>query len=149
MRFPVAHIVKETNFNKGYVSAVLQGKKPISDNFWQTFNEKFPDRQPDPATVILPTGDVKRTHQPSWMVIRLSPTFHASSATIIARAMAPWRNAGLIQIRKGARRPSTTASTGVSSGTPSSGPARRAGHRMAIPSNAAASAVFTANYAMS
>lgn len=45
MRFPVAHIVKETGFNKGYVSAVLQGKKPISDNFWQTFNEKFPAKQ--------------------------------------------------------------------------------------------------------
>lgn len=45
MRFPVAQIVKQTGLNKGYVSAVLKGKKPISDNFWQTFNEKFPAKE--------------------------------------------------------------------------------------------------------
>lgn len=51
MRFPVATIVKETGLNKGYVSAVLNGKKPISDNFWDTFNKKFPakDAQPNGA----------------------------------------------------------------------------------------------------
>jgi hypothetical protein len=43
IRFPVAQIVKETGLNKGYVSAVLKGKKPVSDNFWQTFDEKFPE----------------------------------------------------------------------------------------------------------
>jgi hypothetical protein len=44
MRFPVATIVKETGLNKGYVSAVLNGKKPISDNFWDTFDKKFPEK---------------------------------------------------------------------------------------------------------
>lgn len=44
MRFPVATIVKETGLNKGYVSAVINGKKPISDNFWDTFNKKFPEK---------------------------------------------------------------------------------------------------------
>lgn len=44
MRFPVASIAKETGLNKGYVSAVINGKKPISDNFWDTFNKKFPEK---------------------------------------------------------------------------------------------------------
>lgn len=56
IRFPVATIVKETGLNKGYVSAVLNGKKPISDNFWDTFNKKFPeklkeDKKEDPPPI--------------------------------------------------------------------------------------------------
>jgi hypothetical protein len=44
MRFPVATIAKETKLDKGYVSAILSGKKPVSDNFWSTFNEVFPEK---------------------------------------------------------------------------------------------------------
>lgn len=55
IRFPVATIVKETGLNKGYVSAVLKGKKPISDNFWQTFNKKFPDQH---AKKVTANGDI-------------------------------------------------------------------------------------------
>lgn len=58
MRFPVATIVKATGLNKGYVSAVINGKKPISDNFWDTFNEKFPEKpsangQQKPTDILI------------------------------------------------------------------------------------------------
>jgi hypothetical protein len=37
IRFPVSVIVKATGFNKGHVSSVLNGKIPMSQNFFQTF----------------------------------------------------------------------------------------------------------------
>jgi hypothetical protein len=42
IRFPVATFEKELGFDKGYISAVLKGKKPISDKFWSTFERKYP-----------------------------------------------------------------------------------------------------------
>lgn len=41
MRFPVAQIEKEMKENKGNVSAYLSGKKPISENFYNTFLKKY------------------------------------------------------------------------------------------------------------
>lgn len=44
IRFPVATLAKELKMNKGYVSGVLSGQKPVSDNFWETFNKKYPQK---------------------------------------------------------------------------------------------------------
>lgn len=44
MRFPVANIAGRIKFDRGYISSVLNGKKPMSDNFWSKFNEAFPDK---------------------------------------------------------------------------------------------------------
>lgn len=62
IRFPVARIVKETGLNKGYVSAVLKGKKPISNNFWQTFDEKFPAKEATNGD-----GDIKKLPEGSTL----------------------------------------------------------------------------------
>jgi hypothetical protein len=66
IRFPVAKIVEQTGFDKGYVSGVLNGKKPVSDKFWSTFDEKFPAQNgaqlsADPKDIILPLGNITRT----------------------------------------------------------------------------------------
>lgn len=44
IRFPVAVLVEGTGYDKGYISAILKGKKPISDNFWSKFNEVYPEK---------------------------------------------------------------------------------------------------------
>jgi hypothetical protein len=41
IRFPVAEIAKRTGFNKGHVSGILKGVIPISDNFYESFMERF------------------------------------------------------------------------------------------------------------
>jgi hypothetical protein len=41
MRFPVAEISEKTGFNRGYISSILQGKKPISDKFFDSFVKHF------------------------------------------------------------------------------------------------------------
>jgi hypothetical protein len=41
LRFPVADISKATGKGKGEISVYLSGKKPMSDNFYKTFMEKF------------------------------------------------------------------------------------------------------------
>lgn len=57
IRFPVAVLVEKTGYDKGYISALLKGKKPISDNFWSIFDKSFPDKNaaapPTPATTLL------------------------------------------------------------------------------------------------
>lgn len=42
IRFPIAELESKLGFDKGYVSALLNGKKPVSDNFWSKFNEAYP-----------------------------------------------------------------------------------------------------------
>lgn len=42
LRFPVASIAERTEFDKGYISKCLKGKKPLSDNFLKRFYEEFP-----------------------------------------------------------------------------------------------------------
>lgn len=44
MRFPVAMIAEHTKLDRGYISSVLNGKKPMSDNFWSKFNKHFPEK---------------------------------------------------------------------------------------------------------
>jgi len=44
MRFPVAEISEKLNVDKGNVSAMLKGKKTISDNFFTTFCKAFPSK---------------------------------------------------------------------------------------------------------
>jgi hypothetical protein len=41
IRFPVAEVAKRTGFNKGHVSGILKGVIPISDNFYESFMERF------------------------------------------------------------------------------------------------------------
>jgi phage repressor protein C with HTH and peptisase S24 domain len=43
MRFPVAQIEKATGFDKGMISKFINGKLPISDNFYSTFIATFED----------------------------------------------------------------------------------------------------------
>src|SRR5688572_13889847 len=56
MRFPVAMIAGRTKFDRGYISAVLNGKKPMSDNFWSRFDKEFPDK-----TAEKLTGEIQQT----------------------------------------------------------------------------------------
>ena len=41
IRFPIAKISEKTGVDKGNVSAILSGKKPISDNFLEKFDKAF------------------------------------------------------------------------------------------------------------
>lgn len=41
IRFIVAETVKRTGYKKGHVSNILGGKIPMSENFYDTFLEKF------------------------------------------------------------------------------------------------------------
>ena len=41
LRFPVAEIQRATGYEKGSISSFLNNKKPVSDNFLQTFSEAF------------------------------------------------------------------------------------------------------------
>jgi hypothetical protein len=67
LRFPVAEISEKTGANKGYVSAVLKGSKPLSDNFLNNFYAKFmlpegkqktPEHVPEPAQGMISTAEM-------------------------------------------------------------------------------------------
>ena len=51
LKFPVAEIARRTGEDKGNVSKMLNGKLPISDNFYTTFMSKFGKKD-----VILNSG---------------------------------------------------------------------------------------------
>lgn len=67
VRFPVAAIVDRTGEDKGNVSKMLKGKKPISDNFYTTFLKAFPEidnsggGQKGGYSQPLPLGDINIT----------------------------------------------------------------------------------------
>jgi hypothetical protein len=64
MRFPVAEIHEKLGTDMGNISNMLKGKKPISDNFWTSFNEAFPDKGGiSDNSMILETSNVKITLQ--------------------------------------------------------------------------------------
>lgn len=44
IRFPIAELEERLGFDKGYISSLLKGKKPVSDNFWSKFNETYPEK---------------------------------------------------------------------------------------------------------
>ena len=44
MRFPVAEIHEKLSTDMGNISNMLKGKKPISDNFFTSFNAAFPEK---------------------------------------------------------------------------------------------------------
>lgn len=50
MRFPVAMIADKIKLDRGYISSVLNGKKPMSDNFWSKFDSAFPDKSVEKLT---------------------------------------------------------------------------------------------------
>lgn len=56
IRFPVATIAGRTKFDRGYISAVLKGKKPMSDNFWSKFDQAFPEKN-----VAKPVPEIQQT----------------------------------------------------------------------------------------
>ncbi|MBK7883028.1 MAG: hypothetical protein IPJ81_03850 [Chitinophagaceae bacterium] len=58
IRFPVAEIVKKTGLNKGNVSAMLAGKKTLSDNFYNAFMQKFPSKDED-APIVKRIADLQ------------------------------------------------------------------------------------------
>lgn len=47
IKFPTATISKETGFSKSDISVYLNGKKPMSSKFYQTFIEKFDKQKPN------------------------------------------------------------------------------------------------------
>lgn len=70
IRFPVATLNKEIGEDMGNISKMLKGKKTITDNFFTSFNEKFPEKKDDSekqyneqevTNYILPIGNVKIT----------------------------------------------------------------------------------------
>jgi hypothetical protein len=54
MRFPGIQIAEATGYDTGYISAVLNGKKPISDKFWSIFEQKFPVKQGNGQAEVPP-----------------------------------------------------------------------------------------------
>jgi hypothetical protein len=44
IRFPIAELSTKLNVDKGNISAMLKGKKPISDNFFTSFNKAYPEK---------------------------------------------------------------------------------------------------------
>lgn len=67
IRFPVSQIADDTGFDKGNVSSMLKGKKPISDNFWTKFQEVYPPKDllilPHHGKKSLPADDIDITLQ--------------------------------------------------------------------------------------
>lgn len=64
IRFPVATLNKETGEDQGNISKMLKGKKPISDKFFTSFIDKFPEiKKTNPSNMdqVLPLGDLKIT----------------------------------------------------------------------------------------
>ena len=55
MRFPVAELTRELKMNKGNVSAYLKGLKPISENFYNTFMQKYGD---SPVQAVINEGRI-------------------------------------------------------------------------------------------
>lgn len=41
LRFPIARIAEKTGFDKGYISRLMKGKIPVSDNFLSKFYQAF------------------------------------------------------------------------------------------------------------
>ena len=52
-RFPVADLIKNTGEDKGNVSKMWNGKKPISDAFWQKFVKYYGTKK-----IVLPREDL-------------------------------------------------------------------------------------------
>lgn len=44
IRFPIAEISQKLKADKGNVSSMLKGKKPVSDNFFTSFTDAYPDK---------------------------------------------------------------------------------------------------------
>jgi len=70
IRFPVATLNREIGEDMGNISKMLKGKKTITDNFFTSFTEKFPEKkntseekniEQEAANYILPAGNVKIT----------------------------------------------------------------------------------------
>lgn len=70
IRFPVATLNKEIGEDMGNISKMLKGKKTITDNFFTSFNEKFPEKkksseelkaEKESNNYILPVGNVNIT----------------------------------------------------------------------------------------
>lgn len=69
IRFPVATLNREIGEDMGNISKMLKGKKPITDNFFTSFIEKFPEKDnnsnqkndQDSINYILPAGNIKIT----------------------------------------------------------------------------------------
>lgn len=57
IRFPIAELTKALKADKGNVSAMLKGKKPISDNFYTSFNTKYPPKSANEGKAVEFTAD--------------------------------------------------------------------------------------------
>ena len=64
MRFKVAEIVKKTGIDKGNVSAYLNGKKPMSDNFYTNFMKEFAKDFKE-ETIISTQSPINKTESTS------------------------------------------------------------------------------------
>lgn len=55
IRFPVADLIKNTGEDKGNVSKIWNGLKPVSDSFWQKFISHYgqkPVKLPQESEII-------------------------------------------------------------------------------------------------
>ena len=56
MKFPNAEIHKKLNEDPGNISSYLNGKKPMSDNFYTSFMEAF--RPKKPSKIVIKDADL-------------------------------------------------------------------------------------------
>lgn len=67
VRFPVADIVKKLEVDKGVVSAYLNGKKPISDNFYAKFIKEYEsDFIKAGKSIAEPLTDITEAYHQLW-----------------------------------------------------------------------------------
>lgn len=81
LRFPVAELSRELGFNKGNVSAMLNGSKPISENFFTSFIKHYnkPYNTNEPNLLIVNDAE------PVYEDIMQIPIVEASAHTGYSR----------------------------------------------------------------
>lgn len=87
MRFPVAQIAEDLKVDAGNLSNMLKGKKPISDNFYTSFNLKYPDKNVsnNKATVVrIPINKQEQIiEELQKQVVRLEARINVLTITLV------------------------------------------------------------------
>lgn len=61
VRFPVADLIKNTGEDKGNISKIWNGKKPVSDAFWEKFIAHYgqkPVKLPQESEIIKKLDEI-------------------------------------------------------------------------------------------
>lgn len=80
LRFPIAVIARETKVDKGNVSAILKGKKPISDNFLKKFDKAFNVNVS--GQLLQQSGNAERTITPGMEYLTITPSRSGQISTL-------------------------------------------------------------------